>query len=242
MDVRDVQRRLAAAGQSVAIDGVFGPKSYAALFAFVGQRPVSPLIEALGKAAPVYLPQAGITTALRLRHALAQWACETGGFARMEESMNYSPQGLLTTFGAKRINSQTAMSLGRQQGEQMVPVDRQRQIANIVYGGNWGRQNLGNERPGDGWLYRGRGLTQLTGLANYTDAKAVTGIDLIMHPEQAADPAISLRIACAYWAKRDINEAADRDDLEDVTVKINGGLNGLRERRQYLTRAAVVLK
>ena len=104
-----------------------------------------------------------------------------------------------------------------------------------------GRHDLGNTEPGDGPRFKGRGLLQLTGRANYRDYGQVLGIDLENHPERAADPALSLAIACEYWKRRNINADADNNDLESATWKINGGLMGLDSRRQYLNRALAEL-
>lgn len=104
-----------------------------------------------------------------------------------------------------------------------------------------GRKDLGNTQPGDGIRYKGRGLIQLTGRANYRAIGARLGVDLEGHPERAAEPVLSLRIACEYWDSRDINRLADRDDLVAVTRAVNGGLNGLEDRRRYLERAKSVL-
>lgn len=104
-----------------------------------------------------------------------------------------------------------------------------------------GRSDLGNIHPGDGVRYKGRGLIQLTGRSNYHKFGAKLGLDLDDKPELAADPVISLKIACEYWKSRDINAAADRDDLIAVTKLINGGLNGIEERREYLRRAKQAL-
>jgi len=100
-----------------------------------------------------------------------------------------------------------------------------------------GRADLGNTQPGDGRRYKGRGLLQLTGRANYRQLGAVLGVDLEGKPELAAQPALSLRIACEYWKKRNINKACDQDDLMTVTRLINGGLNGLEDRRHYTNNA-----
>lgn len=100
-----------------------------------------------------------------------------------------------------------------------------------------GRADLGNNHPGDGRRYKGRGLLQLTGRANYRELGGVLGIDLEGKPELAAQPALSLRIACEYWKKRDINKPCDQDDLMTVTRLINGGLNGLEDRRHYTNNA-----
>jgi putative chitinase len=100
-----------------------------------------------------------------------------------------------------------------------------------------GRKDLGNTHMVDGPRYKGRGLIQLTGRANYRTYGKLLGVDLEGHPEAALDPQLSLKIACEYWKKRDINPDADRDDLITVTRKINGGTNGLEERRALLKKA-----
>ncbi|MEN5084083.1 glycoside hydrolase family 19 protein [Bosea sp. TWI1241] len=116
----------------------------------------------------------------------------------------------------------------------------------VEYGGpGWfarydGRADLGNDRPGDGARYRGRGVFQLTGRANYRRYGRLLGVDLEGEPAQAAEPELSLRIALAYWRERGIDAAADRDDIVAVTRLINGGLNGLAARRALLERARAI--
>ena len=104
-----------------------------------------------------------------------------------------------------------------------------------------GRKDLGNTQPGDGPRYKGRGLIQLTGRANYVEYGEALGLGLVDHPETAADPVISLRIACEYWKRRGLNQVADRDDIETITRRINGGLNGLDDRKAYLAKAKAAL-
>lgn len=104
-----------------------------------------------------------------------------------------------------------------------------------------GRQDLGNTEPGDGVRYKGRGLIQLTGRANYRDVGRRLQLPLEDQPHIAAEPVTSLKIACEYWKKRDINDSADEDDLIRVTRKVNGGLNGLEDRRNYLAKAKQAL-
>ena len=104
-----------------------------------------------------------------------------------------------------------------------------------------GRRDLGNTEPGDGKRFKGRGLLQLTGRANYREYGRALGIDLEADPAQAADPVLSLRIACEYWKRRKINAACDRDDLIQVTKLINGGLNGLEDRRSLTAKAKAAL-
>ena len=104
-----------------------------------------------------------------------------------------------------------------------------------------GREDLGNTQRGDGRRFKGRGLIQLTGRANYRKLGAILALDLEHAPELAADPVTSLKIACEYWKMRNINVAASRDDLIKTTRLVNGGLNGLEDRRKYLQKAKVEL-
>lgn len=97
-----------------------------------------------------------------------------------------------------------------------------------------GRADLGNVKAGDGRRYKGRGIFQLTGRANYRTYGRLLGLDLEGRPELAADPYTSLRIACLYWRERKISAMAEEDDLLRVTRAINGGRNGLDDRRRYL--------
>jgi putative chitinase len=105
-----------------------------------------------------------------------------------------------------------------------------------------GRADLGNTQPGDGPRYKGRGLLQLTGRFNYRRMGPKLGLDLEGNPVLAGDPLTSLHTACEYWSGHKINALCDADDLERVTRAVNGGLNGLDDRRFYLGRAKTALK
>jgi putative chitinase len=94
-----------------------------------------------------------------------------------------------------------------------------------------GRKDLGNTQPGDGYRFRGRGIIQLTGRANYVTFGKRIGLDLVNNPDVAADPKTALRVACEYWRSRSLNALADKNDIVAITRKINGGLNGLADRR-----------
>lgn len=104
-----------------------------------------------------------------------------------------------------------------------------------------GRKDLGNVKRGDGRLYRGRGIFQLTGRANYRSVGETLGLLLETEPALAAEPHHAVRIAAEYWTSRKLNEAADADELRVITRRINGGLNGLADRSRYLTRAKLAL-
>lgn len=104
-----------------------------------------------------------------------------------------------------------------------------------------GRRDLGNTQPGDGRRFRGRGLIQLTGRANYRKFGALVGRDLERNPEQAALPEASVETALAYWNDRRLSPLADRDDIRTITRRINGGFNGLADRQAKLIRAKAAL-
>jgi predicted chitinase len=107
-----------------------------------------------------------------------------------------------------------------------------------------GRLDLGNVQPGDGPRFRGRGLIQLTGRANYTEFGRALGIEaeLLADPDRvASDPDLCVKAAGWFWARRDLNALADANDLTQITRRINGGLNGLEDRRRLLRRAVALL-
>lgn len=99
-----------------------------------------------------------------------------------------------------------------------------------------GRADLGNTQPGDGKRFKGRGVLQLTGRANYRKFGRIIGIDLERHPEIAAVPSIGLHIALQYWRDRNLNALADADDVVAITRKVNGGVNGLADRKAHLAK------
>lgn len=103
-----------------------------------------------------------------------------------------------------------------------------------------GRKDLGNTQPGDGKRFKGRGPIQLTGRANYRRFGRALGLDLEAHPELAALPTVGFRTAGLFWKQKKLNEAADLQDFRLITKRINGGMNGWKERVRYyqLARAA----
>ena len=99
-----------------------------------------------------------------------------------------------------------------------------------------GRDDLGNNQPGDGVRYKGRGIFQLTGRANYITYGKKLGLDLVNHPEIASTPEVSVRVALEYWKNKNLNALADADDIVSITRRINGGTNGLDDRKAYLAK------
>lgn len=104
-----------------------------------------------------------------------------------------------------------------------------------------GRVDLGNTTKGDGFRYKGRGPIQITGRANYSRYGRAIGIDLEQRPDLAAIPSIGLIASCEYWLAKGLNRLADADDLEAITRRINGGTNGLADRRERLRAAKALL-
>jgi len=241
-NAKRAQQRLIDKGYAIVADGGFGAKSIAALMGYVANgAPVTPLRTSLGEAAAKYFAGADITTALRLAHALAQQSVETGGFARLVEGFNYSQDGLRGTFGVKRISDADCKRLGRKTGAPALSRAAQEEIANIVYGGEFGLKKLGNDKPGDGWKFRGRGAKQITGRFNYTEIGKKMALDLAATPELLENPDLGMRAACIFWKDKNCRQFADADDIDKLTLAINGGDNGIEDRRKALTRAKSIL-
>jgi len=107
-----------------------------------------------------------------------------------------------------------------------------------------GRVDLGNTKPGDGVRFKGRGLIQLTGRANYTKYGTARHRDFTTGDNAkliATDPALAVDVACWFWMEHGLNALADKDDVVKVTRVINGGLNGLTDRQSKLVRAKFFL-
>lgn len=99
-----------------------------------------------------------------------------------------------------------------------------------------GRVDLGNVVKGDGVKFKGHGIFQLTGYFNYVLYSKHTGLDLVTNPKRAAEPDLSVLIACHFWKQKGLEALALKDDVVGVTKKVNGGSNGLADRQLYLTK------
>lgn len=104
-----------------------------------------------------------------------------------------------------------------------------------------GRKDLGNTQPGDGFRYRGRGLIQITGRANYSTAADALNEPLIDFPEILEQPDIAALSAAWFWNSRGLNKLADAGDQKAICKRINGGLNGFNDRLILYTKAIEVL-
>ena len=171
---------------------------------------------------------------LVMSHVIAQIGHESGGFARLEENLSYrSADRLIIVFGSRNgLDRHKAYLLAGN------PIE----IANFVYGGEWGRRNLGNTQQNDGWFFRGGGLIQLTGRANYTKAAEALGIDIMRLPDLVRkDEAIAAQVAMWWLWDNGLQAYFDADDVRGATQRINGGTNGLADRINRLERAKKVL-
>lgn len=103
------------------------------------------------------------------------------------------------------------------------------------------RRDLGNTWPGDGVRYKGRGLIQVTGRANYAACGAALGLDLLAHPELLEEPGNACRSAGWFWNMKKLNALADEDDQTRICRRVNGGTNGLADRLALYADALGVL-
>jgi len=168
----------------------------------------------------------GIVTKQAMAHFLAHMAHETGGFTSLSENLNYTSAKRIREVWPSRFKNDAAAR----------PYVRQPQkLAEKVYGGR-----LGNVNAGDGWRYRGGGPYQLTGRENYRKFGAKAGVDLEGSPELARDPDTGVEVAAKYFAAC-MAAAAARDDIKGTTKALNGGENGIADRRACLARAKAIL-
>ncbi len=167
-----------------------------------------------------------INTKRRAGHFLAQIMHESGRLVHTEENLNYSKKALRRVF-KKYFTEAQAVEYHR----------KPEKIANRVYANRMGN---GSEASGDGWRYRGRGLIQLTGKNNYEGFAAWLGEDVVADPDKVANE-YAVHSAVYYWTKNDLNVLADRDQVNKITKRINGGFNGLEDRVELLELAESVL-
>jgi putative chitinase len=174
------------------------------------------------------LPDYEIDTPARVAAFLGQTAHESGGYRALRENLNYSAKGLNTTFKKYFPTIESAAGYERQPEK----------IANKIYANRMGN---GDERSGDGFRYRGRGLIQLTGKTNYqnfADSIEETMEDVVPFLETYEG---AVQSACWFWESNNLNVQADAGDIKLMTRKINGGYIGLDDRIHHIEHAIHVL-
>lgn len=162
-----------------------------------------------------------INTQLRACHFLSQVKHESGNFSRVIENLNYSAQGLRVTFPKYFPDIDTALHYER----------KPEMIANKVYANRIGN---GDQASGEGFKFRGRGYIQLTGKSNYNAFGKSIGEDLINTPDLLTTPKYASLSAAWFFNKNGLNIIADKGSsdliIQEITKKINGGLNGISKR------------
>jgi len=167
-----------------------------------------------------------INTPKRQAAFIGQCQHESGNFKTLEENLHYSTSGLMRTWPSRFPSLDVAEKYA----------NNPRAIANKVYAGRMGN---GTEESGEGWLYHGRGLIQLTGKENYVNCGLGLGVDLIGNPDRLLDPLYAALSAGWFWNKKGLNALVD--DIETMTKRINGGLIGLADRKVKIAKALLVL-
>jgi len=207
IDWKATQARL-----GVTPDGIVGRGTYTALLRVVAPNADAAVIKSLANACVVHFPAYGVDKSVaRMADMLAQTANETGGYKIFNENLNYSAEALVRTWPS-RFTAASAAQYAR----------KPELIAGKVYG-----DRMGNNGPADGWAFRGRGMLQLTGRANYEATDRRLGIGLDTDPDLAAVPALSLLIACDFYRQNKVFEALDAGDTTKARRITNGGAIGL---------------
>ncbi len=186
-------------------------------------------LNAFDRQAADLLGQYGIADkTLRLHYFLAQIGHEAGGLTVTSENLNYSASRLMAVWPRRFPTMNVARSYAR----------KPEKLANYVYGNRMGN---GGAETGDGWRFRGRGFIQITGRDGYRRVGDIAGIDLENNPDLAMQPSNSLLVACAFWKWKKLNAICDRGNYLSVTRRINGGFNGLADRKAWLTKVRRIL-
>lgn len=178
-----------------------------------------------------------VNTILRIVHFMAQIEHESH-LKPISENLNYSKEGLLKIF-SKYFTKDTILVDPKTKKESIIYgtahnyARQPEKIANRVYANRMGN---GDEKSGDGWKYRGRGFIQLTGKDNYKNLSKDTEIDFIKNPDLLLEEPNAIIASLWFWNKNNINKFADKDDIEGVTKIINGGYNGLEDRKKLLAK------
>lgn len=174
------------------------------------------------------LPDYDINTPQRIAAFVAQCAHESGNFVFIKENLNYRAVSLRKTFAKYFPTDELAAQYA----------NKPERIANRVYGNRMGN---GPESSGDGYLYCGRGLIQLTGKDNYTRFAESLEISV----EEAAEFLLTfegcVQSAAWFWEANNLNQWADKGDIVTLTKRINGGTIGLEDRIKHYNHALHVL-
>ena len=179
-------------------------------------------------------PKYDINTANRIAGFVAQCAHESNNFNSLEENLNYSEDALKKIFGRY-------FGTGGTKRNAKEYARNPEKIANYVYQDEFRSSKMGNTKAGDGWLFRGRGLKQLTGRENYTNFGKSIGMTAEQAAEYVATEKGAIESACWFWNAKKLNAVADSGDIVKMTKIINGGDIGLADRKKRYEAALAVL-
>jgi len=179
-------------------------------------------------------PKYDINTANRIAGFVAQCAHESNNFNSLEENLNYSEDALKKVFGRY-------FGTGGTKRNAKEYARNPEKIANYVYQDEFRSSKMGNTKAGDGWLFRGRGLKQLTGRENYTNFGKSIGMTAEQAAEYVATEKGAIESACWFWNAKKLNAVADSGDIVKMTKIINGGDIGLADRKKRYEAALAVL-
>ena len=175
-----------------------------------------------------------INTPQRVAGFLAQTSHESGGYTMLSENLNYKAATLAACW-PNRFAVLGADKKPIKKDGKLVPTavansiaGKPELIANLVYSSRMGN---GPAESGEGWLYRGRGLKQLTGKDNYARCGSALGVDLVGNPDLLLEPIYAARSAGWFWKSNNLSSFADVGDIKGMTKKINGGYIGLEARQ-----------
>ena len=171
-----------------------------------------------------------IATPIQQASFIGQCGHECGGFKVLEENLNYRAE-TLTRLWPTRFPPDVA-------ARYVAMPNKQEAIANRAY---CDRMGNGDEASGDGYKYRGRGLIQLTGKDNYVSFSLSEDNEALVRPELVSQPKLAVQSACWFWKTNNLNRFADIGDIVGLTRAINGGYNGLEERKKYYENALRIL-
>lgn len=173
------------------------------------------------------LPKYSINTPKRIAMFIAQTGHESADYTRLTENLNYSEQGLLLTF-PKYFTKFTAKLYAR----------NPQKIANLVYANRMGN---GDEKSGDGWKFRGKGILQITGKYNHKKFADYIKKPLEETLEYLLTKQGAVEAACWFWSVNNLNKCADNSDVTTATKIINGGSKGLQDRLSRYNRIIGVI-
>jgi len=176
-----------------------------------------------------------INTPQRVAGFLAQTSHESGGYTMLTENLNYRAATLAACWPNRFAVMGPDKKPKKDEKGKLIPTavanaiaGKPELIANLVYSSRMGN---GPAESGEGWLYRGRGLKQLTGKFNYEKCSQGLGVDLVGNPDLLLEPLYAARSAGWFWKSNALSTYADTGDIKGMTKKINGGYIGLEARQ-----------